>query len=119
MANVGEPGGTTPGSSGTHPRMSAPLPTGPGGSTHTSGPGLSEGIGEAWQSARESVRQGAQEVAQRAQNFWTDARELVGRRPVAALAVAFCAGWAFGCLTASWWSRSEDYVAEGMSRSSA
>jgi hypothetical protein len=80
---------------------------------------MAENIGEAWESARESVRQGAQAVAQQAQTFWTDARNLVGRRPIAALAIAFCAGWAFGCLTAGSWSRSEDYMTERMSRASA
>jgi hypothetical protein len=80
---------------------------------------VTERIGDAWDSTRESVRQGAQAVAQRAQTFWSDFRSLVGRRPVAALAIAFCAGWAFGCLTASRWSRSEDSMTERMSRASA
>ena len=131
MANEGDRGGTNP----THPRMSAGLPQG-GTSTPTqeglmgraseavgqvrdrirdTASGVAERAGEAW----ESTRQGFQQAAHRAQDFWTDAGNLVRRQPMAALAVAFGVGCLVGCcLTAGWYS-GEDDVAERMSRASA
>jgi ElaB/YqjD/DUF883 family membrane-anchored ribosome-binding protein len=136
MANEGDRGSTNP-TPGSHPRMSAGLPPGPGGATARPEEGLmgkvseaagqarerirdvasgvAERVGDAW----ESTRQGAEQLAHRAQDFWTDAANLVRRRPMAALAVAFGVGCLVGCcLTAA--SRNwEDDVARRMSRASA
>jgi ElaB/YqjD/DUF883 family membrane-anchored ribosome-binding protein len=137
MANEGDRGGTNP-SPGTHPRMSAPLPQGPGSAAPHSAEGgtlekLSEtagqvrdkvreaasGVAERAAEAWESTRQGARAVASRAQDFWTDAGNVVRRNPMAALAVAFGVGCLVGCaLTASWRQREDDMI-RGMSRSSA
>jgi ElaB/YqjD/DUF883 family membrane-anchored ribosome-binding protein len=123
MANTGETGGSNPSGAGTHPRMSNPVPAGPSSSPHTqgssTGSSVTERIGDAWDSTRESMREGAQAVTQRAQNFWNDARSLIGRRPVAAIGIAFFAGWAVGCLTARRWREPYDYMTDRMSRSSA
>ncbi len=137
MAKEGDRGGTNP-SPGTHPRMSAPPPQGPGSAgsraeEHSTMEKLSEtagqvrdkvrdvasGVAERAAEAWESTRQGARAVASRAQDFWTDAGNVVRRNPMAALAVAFGVGCLVGCaLTASWRHREGDMI-RGMSRSSA
>jgi ElaB/YqjD/DUF883 family membrane-anchored ribosome-binding protein len=65
------------------------------------------------------VRQGAQAVARTAQNFWSDAGNLIRRNPMAAVAVAFGVGCLVGCCMTAGWYPAEDDVAERMSRASA
>jgi ElaB/YqjD/DUF883 family membrane-anchored ribosome-binding protein len=77
--------------------------------------GVAERLGDTW----ESARQGAQAVARRAQNFWSDAGNLIRRNPMAAVAVAFGVGCLVGCCMTATYRSSEDDVAEGMSRASA
>jgi ElaB/YqjD/DUF883 family membrane-anchored ribosome-binding protein len=137
MAGAGDRGGNP--QQGAHPRMGAGLPPGPGGAGETLremasnvgeavshagervqelASGATERLGEAWESTRRSVREGAQAVTDRARNFWSDAQGLVRRYPFAAMGIAF----GLGCLlTVSLRSMSgwdEDDVARGMSRAS-
>ncbi len=141
MANEGDRGGTNP-APGTHPRMSAGLPPGPGGRgqgggeestverlSETAGQvrdkirdvasGTAERLGEAWESTRQGVAQGASAVARTVQGFWSDAGNLVRRNPMAAIAVAFGIGCLVGCALTAGWDRREDDIIHGMSRSSA
>ncbi len=128
MASEGDRGGTNPGP-GTHPRMSAPLPEGPGGAREKLSEAAgqvrdkvrdvasqaAERLGETW----ESTRQGAQAVVRKAQDFWSDAGNLVRRNPMAALAITFGVGCLVGCALTAGWDRWEDDVVRGMSRGSA
>lgn len=134
MAGTGDRGSNP--QQGSHPRMGAGLPAGPGGgaleqmpSTDSEAVGqvkdkarelaahVSERVGDAWESASRGARQGAHAVAETAENFWDDAIALVRRYPMASVAVAF----AVGCLTpaclAACFGRT-DAMARGMSRSS-
>jgi ElaB/YqjD/DUF883 family membrane-anchored ribosome-binding protein len=140
MANEGDRGGTNP-APGTHPRMSAGLPPGPGSTPRTEesgtleklsetagqvrdkirdvASGAAERLGEAWETTRQGVGEGARAVAHKAQDFWTDAGNLVRRNPMAAMAVAFGVGCLVGSALTASWGRREDDVIRGMSRSSA
>jgi ElaB/YqjD/DUF883 family membrane-anchored ribosome-binding protein len=137
MANPSDPGSGNP-SPGTHPRMTAPLPAGPGspgtsraeGSLSQAAGSLKEKIsqtasdvvgqvGSAWESAREGVRQSTQDVARRARNFWDDAGSLIRRNPMAAVAVAFGAGCLVGYFLSSGSRSRADEMTERMSRASA
>jgi ElaB/YqjD/DUF883 family membrane-anchored ribosome-binding protein len=145
MAGAGDRGSNP--QQGSHPRMGAGLPAGPGGPSRPEGQGgaggtmeqmsstvseavgqvrdkaremasnLGERAGDAWESTSRGVRQGAQAVADSAQNFWAASTDLIRRYPVASVAIAF----ALGCLTpaclAACFGRGDD-VARGMSRSS-
>jgi ElaB/YqjD/DUF883 family membrane-anchored ribosome-binding protein len=76
-------------------------------------------MGQTWESARQSVREGAQAVARQTQNFWADASNLIRRNPMAAVAVTFGAGFLLGCCLTSWFSTSSVDMTERMSRASA
>jgi ElaB/YqjD/DUF883 family membrane-anchored ribosome-binding protein len=101
--------------------MSAPPPTGPSatGKRHEAGDSAAERIGEAWQSTRETVREGAQAVARQAQNSWEDAGQLIRRNPMAAVAVGFGAGFLLGCCLTNWFSAWPADMTDRMSRASA
>lgn len=142
MAGPGDRGSNP--QQGSHPRMGAGLPAGPGSSGSQGGAGgtleqmsstvsetvgqvrdkaremasdLSERAGDAWERTSRSVREGASAVAERAEDFWTASTDLIRRHPVASVAIAF----ALGCLTpaclAACFGRGDD-VARGMSRAS-
>ncbi len=145
MAGPGDRGSNP--QQGSHPRMGAGLPAGPGSSGSQGSQGgaggtleqmssavsetvgqvrdkaremasnLSERAGDAWESTSRYARQGAGAVADTAQDFWSASTDLIRRYPVASVAVAF----ALGCLTpaclAACFGRSDD-VARGMSRAS-
>jgi ElaB/YqjD/DUF883 family membrane-anchored ribosome-binding protein len=76
-------------------------------------------VGDAWERTRQGVREGARAVADRAQNFWSDARDLVRRRPMAALGIAFGLGCLVGCYLAAGMRYSTEDIADRMSRGSA
>jgi ElaB/YqjD/DUF883 family membrane-anchored ribosome-binding protein len=136
MAGAGDRGSNP--QPGSHPRMGAALPAGPGGAGGTMeqmSSTVSEAVGQvkdkaremasnvaeraehAWESTSRTARQGAQAVAESAQNFWEASTDLIRRYPVASVAIAF----ALGCLTpaclSACFGRGDD-VARGMSRSS-
>ncbi len=124
MANPGDRGAT-------HPRMSSNIPQGPGGTQTSQGQGqgitetlretasdIGSRVGDAWESTRRSVQEGAQAVTQRACNFWTDASNLVRRRPMAAIGIALGAGFLLGCCMSMSMRYSTEDLPERMSRGS-
>ncbi len=142
MAGPGDRGSNP--QQGSHPRMGAGLPAGPGSSGNQGGAGgtleqmsstisetagqvrdkaremashLSERAGDAWESTSRAARQGASAVADSAQDFWAASCDRIRRYPVASVAIAF----ALGCLTpaclSACFGRGDD-VARGMSRAS-
>ena len=139
MAGPGDRGSNP--QQGSHPRMGAGLPAGPGSQGGAGGAleqmsstvsetvgqvrdkaremasDLSERAGDAWERTSRGVREGASAVADRAQDFWSSSTDLIRRYPVASVAVAF----ALGCLTpaclSACFGRGDD-VARGMSRAS-
>ncbi len=125
MASAGDRGGAGP--NPTHPRMSAGLPHGgTSQSGRTQGQRMPETaseiggrVGDAWESARHSLERGARAVADRACSFWTDASNLIRRRPMAAIGIAFGIGCIVGCCLTMAVRSSSDDIAERMSRASA
>jgi ElaB/YqjD/DUF883 family membrane-anchored ribosome-binding protein len=133
MAGAGDRGSNP--QQGSHPRMGAGLPAGPGGTLEQMSSTVSETasqvrdkakemashvserVGDAWESTSRGMRQGATAVAETAQSFWNSSTDLIRRYPVASVAIAF----ALGCLTpaclAACFGRGDD-VARGMSRAS-
>jgi ElaB/YqjD/DUF883 family membrane-anchored ribosome-binding protein len=81
--------------------------------------GVAGRVGDAWESTRQGVRQGADYVTRRAQDLYGDTNEMIRRNPLAAVALAFGVGCLVGCCLAAVWSSREDYMTERMSRSSA
>jgi ElaB/YqjD/DUF883 family membrane-anchored ribosome-binding protein len=81
--------------------------------------GVASRVGDAWESTREGVREGAQAVAHRAQDFWNDAANLIRRNPMQAMAIVFGAGCLVGCCLAAGWRSREADMTERMSRYSA
>jgi len=78
---------------------------------------VAHSVENAWDSTSSGVRQSAEYVADKAEDFWGDATNLVRRYPVTSMLIAF----GLGCLTASLfrvphWT---DDIARRMSRGSA
>jgi ElaB/YqjD/DUF883 family membrane-anchored ribosome-binding protein len=123
MANTGDQGGTNP-SAGTHPRMTAGMPQGPGGGAQTSvrtehSSDVTRRVGDALETAREGISQGAQYVAEQARTLWSDTAHLVRRHPMQALGVTLGVGFLLGCCMTAFFGSSGDSMTRRMSRSSA
>jgi ElaB/YqjD/DUF883 family membrane-anchored ribosome-binding protein len=75
-------------------------------------------VEDAWDSTTQGVREGAEFVANKASNFWSDCTEMIRRHPVTSVMIAF----GLGCLTASLFSLPmpgfTDDMARRMSRAS-
>jgi ElaB/YqjD/DUF883 family membrane-anchored ribosome-binding protein len=117
MANEGDRG-SNPG----HPRMTAGLPPGPGGTleklSETAGQ-VRDKIRDAASGVAERAEQGAEAIARTAQDFWTDAGNLIRRNPMASVAIAFGVGCLVGAALTAAWGRRQDDMIRGMSRASA
>src|SRR4051812_35965583 len=59
--------------------------------------GAASRIGDAWESTRQGLQQGASTVRQTAQDFWNSSGDLIRRYPIASVAIAF----GLGCLVTS------------------
>jgi len=116
MANRGDQG--VPGPTGTHPRMTSELPQGPGSREQQSGgQDITGRVGEALETARESVVHGAQNVADEARTLWNDTTRLIRQYPVGACGIALGAGFLLGCCMFNFFSSSGDYMTRRMSQS--
>jgi ElaB/YqjD/DUF883 family membrane-anchored ribosome-binding protein len=119
MANMGDQGGTNP-SQATHPRMSAGLPQGAGMSTAERGreSDITSRVGDAFESAREGITEGAQYVAEQTRTLWTDTARLVRRYPMEALGITLGVGCLLGCCLSAYFGSSGGDMTRRMSRSS-
>jgi ElaB/YqjD/DUF883 family membrane-anchored ribosome-binding protein len=75
-------------------------------------------IGDAWESTRQGMRQGASTAAQSAQDVWNNSGDLIRRYPIASVAIAF----GLGCLMTALFripNWGEDEMARRMSRYSS
>jgi ElaB/YqjD/DUF883 family membrane-anchored ribosome-binding protein len=104
--------------------MTSGLPQGPGssstgqGTEQRSGESITGRVGEALETARQGVTQGAQYIAEEARTLWTDTRSWVRRYPMEGLGIALGAGFLLGCcLTAFFSSSSGESSMRGMYRS--
>jgi ElaB/YqjD/DUF883 family membrane-anchored ribosome-binding protein len=100
--------------------MSAGFPTGGSSTTERGREGdITHRVGEAVESAREGITQGAQYVAQQARTLWSDTASLVRRYPMGALGISLGAGVLLGLCLPAFFGSSSDYMSRRMSRSSA
>jgi len=77
--------------------------------------GAADRLGDAWESTRQGMQQGASTAAQTAQDFWNSSGDLIRRYPIASVAIAF----GLGCLVTSLFrvpDWGEDEMARRMSR---